>query len=54
MWYVRLAGDHLEMAVRLVVAGDVFDYLILCCPFSQDMSWMRSENKLSQFLRIAN
>ena len=26
--------------------------LILCCPFSHQMSWMRSGTELSQFLRL--
>ena len=30
------------MAVHLAVAGDVFDGVFLCCPFSHEMSWMRS------------
>ena len=34
MLNVRLAGDY-------AVAGDVFDGVFLCCPFSQEMSWMR-------------
>ena len=37
-----------EIAVYLVVAGGVF----LCCPFSHEMSWMRSWTSLSQFLRV--
>ena len=28
-------------AVYLAVAGDVFDGVFLCCPFSHEMSWMR-------------
>ena len=32
MLNVRLAGDH------LAVAGDVFDRVFLCCPFSHEMS----------------
>ena len=31
-----------EIAFHLAVAGDVFDALFLCCPFSHEMSWMRS------------
>ena len=33
---VRLAGDQLYMVivVNLTVAGDVFDGVFLCCPFS--------------------
>ena len=30
------------------VYGDVF----LCCPFSHEVSWMRSWTELSQFLRV--
>ena len=33
--------------MHLTVAGDVFDGVFLCCPFSHEMSWMRSE-----FLRV--
>ena len=43
MLNVRLAGDHLwEIAVHLAVACDVFTDVSLCCPFSHEMSWMRS------------
>ena len=43
MLNVRLAGDHLcEIAVHLAVAGDGFDGVFLCCPFSQEMFWIRS------------
>ena len=54
MFNVRIAGDHLylKMAVHLTVAGDVFDGLGLWCPFSHELSWMRSETELSQFRRI--
>ena len=38
--------------VRLAVAGDVCDGVGLCCPVSNEMSWMRSGTYLSQFLRI--
>ena len=40
------------MAAHLAVAGDVFDGVFLCCPFSHEMSWMRSGTQLSQFLRV--
>ena len=45
MLNVRLADGHLygETAVHLAVAGDVFNGVFLCCPFSHQMSWMRSE-----------
>ena len=33
--------DLLVTAVQLVVAGDVFDGVFLCCPFPHEMSWMR-------------
>ena len=36
---VRLAW---EIAVHLAVACDVFIDVSLCCPFSHEMSWMRS------------
>ena len=54
MLNVRLADDHLygKIAVHLAVAGDIFDGVFLCCPFSHEMSWVRSETKLSQFLRV--
>ena len=31
-----------EIAIHLAVAGDVSDGVFLCCPFSHEMSWMRS------------
>ena len=40
MLNVRLAGDHL--AVHLGVAGDVFNGVSLCCPFTYEMPWMIS------------
>ena len=43
MLNVCLAGDHLlGIAVYLAVAGGVYDGVFLCCPFSHEMSWMRS------------
>ena len=44
MLNVRLAGDHLygKLLFKLTVAGDVFDGVFLCCPFSHELSWMRS------------
>ena len=41
---VRLASDHIEweIAVHLAIAGDVYDSVFLCCPFSHKMSWMGS------------
>ena len=40
MLNVRPAEDHLygSIAVHLAVAGDVFDGVFLCCPFSHEMS----------------
>ena len=35
---------HLSLVMFLVVS-------FLCCPFSHEMSWMRSGTELSQFLR---
>ena len=40
-----------EIAVHLAVAGDVFDGVFLCRPFSHEMSWMGSGTYLIQFLR---
>ena len=54
MLNVRLAGDHLcgrwlfpwlSLTMYLMVPS-------LCCPFSHEMSGIRSGAKLSQFLRI--
>ena len=44
MLNVRLADDHLfgKLLFHLAVAGDVFDGVFLCCPFSLEISWMRS------------
>ena len=41
-----------EIAVHLAVASDVFDGVFLCCPFYNEMSWMRSGIELSQFLTV--
>ena len=41
-----------EMAAHLAVASDVFGGVFLCCPFSHEMSWMRSGTKMSRFLGI--
>ena len=41
-----------DIAVHLAVVGDVFDGVFLCCPFSHEMSSMRSGTELSQFLRV--
>ena len=41
-----------EIAVHLAVAGDGYDGVFLCCPFSHAMSWMRSWTKLSHFRRV--
>ena len=41
-----------ETAVHLAVAGDVFDGVFLCSPFSHQMPWMRSGTDLSLFLRV--
>ena len=38
------------MVVHLAVACDVFDcVLFLCCPFTHEISWIRSRTELSQF-----
>ena len=39
-------------SVLLAVAGCIYDVVLLCCLFSNEMSWMRSWTKLSQFLMI--
>ena len=31
-----------QIAIHLAVAGDVFNGVSLCYPFSHEMSWMRS------------
>ena len=36
--------------INLAVAGDVFDGVFLCCPFSHEKSWMNTGTELSQFL----
>ena len=39
------------MAVLLAIAGDVFDgVLFLCCPFSHEMSWMKSGAEFGEFV----
>ena len=47
-----LARDNLY--VYLAVAGDFFNAILLisCCPYSHEMSCMRSRSQLNQFLRI--
>ena len=56
MLNVRLAGDHLygKFAVHLAVAGDVFDGVFLCCPFSPrdvlDKIWGLIESVFEVFL----
>ena len=40
-----------EIVVHLAVAWDVYDGVFLSCPFSHEMSWVRSCTLLSQFLR---
>ena len=37
MLNVRLADDHLGNCCSLAVAGEVFDGVFLCCPFSNEM-----------------
>ena len=41
-----------EIAVQLAVAGDVYDGVFMCCPFSHEMSRMRSWTSFSMFLRV--
>ena len=40
------------MVYILASVDDVFDGVFLCCPFSHEMSWMRSGTELGQFLRV--
>ena len=43
MLNVRVADDHLYgKFVDLAVTGNVFDAVFLFCPFSHQMSWIRS------------
>ena len=49
MSYVHCACYIWEMAVHLAVAGDVFDGVFLCWPFSHQMSWMKSGTSLGGF-----
>ena len=35
-------SDLLSLSVHLAVACDVYDGVFLCCPFSHEVSWMRS------------
>ena len=45
MLNVRLTAGHLlwKISVNLAVTREFFDgVLFLCCPFSHEMSWMRS------------
>ena len=39
------------MTNHLAAAGDIFDGVFLCCPFSHEMSWMRSGTELGWFPR---
>ena len=41
----------LKIAVHLAIAGDVFNGVSLCCPFSHEVSCVRSETKFGQLLR---
>ena len=54
MFNVRIVGDQLNGKwfftwLSLVVS---LWFLILCCLFSREMSWMRTWTELSQFLRL--
>ena len=53
MFIIWLAGDHLyrKKADHLSVAGDFFDgVLFFAVLVSPEMSWMRSQTELVQFL----
>ena len=43
---------YMEIAVHLAVTCDVSIDTSLFCPFSHEMSWMRSGTKLGRFLRV--
>ena len=50
-----LAGDNLYGKLLFTWLSLVMSSLMvssLCCPFSHEISWMRSGTELSQFLRI--
>ena len=50
----RLAGDHLYGKWQLTWVSLVMSLVLvcLCCPFSHEMSCLRSGTELSQFLKI--
>ena len=54
MFGVRLAGDHLCAQWMFTWLSLVISLMLpfLCCPFSHEISWMRSGTELSEFLRI--
>ena len=53
---VRLAGNHQYGSMGNCCSPGCrwlyFDGVFLCCPFSHEMSWMRSGTYLSRFLRV--
>ena len=55
MFNVRLDGDHLFgkwLLTWLTLVMSLMLSYFFGCPFSHEMSWVRSGNELSQFLRI--
>ena len=40
--HILLLLVNREIAVHLAVACDIYDGFFLCCPFSHEVSWMRS------------
>ena len=43
-----------EIALHLAVAGDVYDGVFLCCPFSHERSCMTSWTLVSQTIFLVN
>ena len=50
MFNVRLAGDHLYGKWLITWLSLVMSLMVsyLCCPFSNEMSWMRTGTELIQ------
>ena len=48
----RTNTPKIKKMFKKAVASDVFCGVFLCCPFSHEMSLMRSGTSLSQFLRV--
>ena len=53
MLNVRLAGNHVYGKLLLIWLSLVlFDIFFLCCPFSHEVSCMRSGTEFGQFVRV--